>query len=257
MRWISKLAIAACLELSVGCGAEPHATPKIRLFAAASLTPVVEQLVEDWPSESAELQPNFAASSTLARQIAAGAQADVFLSAHTEWIEWLDARGLIEPESIRDIARGELVWIVRADAARTEPFAIGSAQDLASQFDGHLALGDPTHVPVGRYAVQALRSLHAWTAIQARVIATLDAPSALRLVELGEADAAIVYASDAHLSNQVVVRARLPHELCQPILYQAALVRGASQASHLFLDQLSSESSAHSFQAFGFLPVAP
>ena len=257
MRRICELWLVAGL---VSCGAHDAVAPEtgtIAVFAAASLTPIVQHLAENRPPGAASLQLNFAASSTLARQIEAGARADVFLSAHTEWIEWLSQRELLEDNSIRDFASGELVWIVRADAKDTSPFEFESDLNLTDQWTGLLAIGDPSHVPVGRYAAQALKSLGVWEGLGERILSTVDAPAAVRLVELGEASAAIVYASDAQLSDKIVIRARFPKSLSSPIRYQATVLRGASHSAQNFIDQLLSPSSAASFETFGFHPATP
>ncbi|MFT5287407.1 MAG: molybdate transport system substrate-binding protein [Planctomycetota bacterium] len=244
----------------VSCGSHdaiaPAAKP-IRVFAAASLTPIVQHLANQRPSELASLQLNFAATSTLARQIDSGAKADVFLSAHTEWIDWLKERDLVEPDSLHDFASGELVWIVRADALNVEPFALNPNTDLPSHLAGLLAIGDPAHVPVGRYAKQALQNLNAWDVLSDRVLSTVDAPAAVRLVELGEASAAIVYASDAQLSKHIAIRARFPIALSQSIRYQAVLLRGAHSSAQTFIDQLLSPASVASLEAYGFQPAKP
>ena len=257
MRFICEFWIVAGL---VSCGGHKEAvseTEPIVVFAAASLTPIVQHLADNRPPGMAELQLNFAASSTLARQIESGAYADVYLSAHTEWIDWLDERNLVEPDSVSDFASGELVWIVSTDASEQNPFDLDSDASSLDQFTGLLAIGDPSHVPVGRYAKQALQNLGKWDALSSQVLSTVDAPAAVRLVELGEASAAIVYASDAQLSDHITVRARFPKGLCQPILYQAALLRGASANGRMFIEQLLAPAAANSLKTFGFQPLTP
>ena len=253
----SRLLLATVLFAANSCAKASPAGETVTIFAAASLTPVVEDLLQSDGDRAESTRLHTAATSTLARQLEAGAEADLFLSAHPQWIEWLVGRELLDPNSIRDIASNELVWVVPANSADSASFEIreGAALELAA--DARLAVGDPTHVPLGQYTQHALRSLNAWTELEARLLPTLDARSALRLVELGEAEAGIVYASDAALSDRVVIRARFPRELHQPIRYQVAARPGASPAALALLDTLSSPAAMPSFRSFGFLPAAP
>jgi len=253
----SRLLLATVLCVTGSCSETGPARETVTIFAAASLTPVVEDLLHSGADGASTTRLHTAATSTLARQLESGAGADLFLSAHPEWIEWLVERELIDPDSVRDIASNELAWVVPADSASSASFEIRRGAPLELAADARLAVGDPAHVPLGRYTEEALRNLGAWSDLEDRLLPTLDARSALRLVELGEAEAGIVYASDAALSDRVVIRARFPRELHQPIRYQAAALPGASPAAREFLDKLSSTAAMPSFRSFGFLPAAP
>ena len=253
----SRLLFATVLFAASSCAKAVPASEPVTIFAAASLTPVVEDLLQSNGDRAQASRLHTAATSTLARQLESGAEADLFLSAHPEWIEWLVERELLDPDSVREIASNELAWIVPADSADSASFEIREGVALELADDARLAVGDPAHVPLGRYTQEALRNLEAWAYLEDRLLPTLDARSALRLVELGEAEAGIVYASDAALSNRVVIRARFPRELHQPIRYQAAARPGASPAALALLDTLSSPAAMPSFRSFGFLPAAP
>ncbi len=292
-----QLLLAVAFLTSSACGNRAPAPNTFTVFAAASLTPIVEELVRTQDLDrTARLHT--AATSTLARQLESGAEADLILTAHPEWIAWLVERDLIEPGSVRDIASNELVWIVSNESADTTSFLISpqfgtdansrdagtdskaslnasappdSAPDSApnsnlnsnlnSAFNlppnARLAVGDPAHVPLGRYTREALIALNLWSDLRPQSLPTLDARSALRLVELRQAEAGIVYASDATSSARVTIRARFPRDLHAPIRYQAAALRGASPAARAFLDTLSSPAVTPLFRTFGFLPPAP
>ncbi len=225
------------------------------MFAAASTIDAVTALAEAFERQKGvEVVCNFAASSVLARQIEAGAPCDVFLSADADWMDHLEKLGLIETGSRRDVASNELVLIAPAGRrfeAKMEPgFAIENA------FAGRLAVGDPDHVPAGRYTKQALKSLGWWGRLEGRLVPAMDVRAALRLVELGEADAGIVYASDASASRRVEVIGKFPKDSHDPIRYPAALCRGASAEGRAWLAFLSGPGGQRVFADHGFTSIA-
>src|SRR5271170_2188004 len=133
--------------------------PPITVFAAASLTNVLQELGDGFTKQtSIPVRFSFAASSALARQIENGSPADVFFSADLEWMDYLQSRKLIQSETRRDVLGNRLVLIAPADSTlklKIEPhFPLAGALGK-----GRLATGDPAAVPVGRYAQEALTQL--------------------------------------------------------------------------------------------------
>jgi molybdate transport system substrate-binding protein len=198
---------------------------------------------------------SYAASSTLARQIDAGAPAQVYLSADVAWMDYLDERGLIDPTSRVDVARNTLVLIAPDDSATT--LRIAPEFDLAGALhDSYLAMGDPDHVPAGLYGKAALEHLGVWRAVVRRVARAADVRAALALVARGEARLGVVYGSDAVAEPRVRVVGVFPGDSHPDIVYPAAAVRGnASREARGFVRFLAGEGGAKLFARYGFLPV--
>ncbi|MBT6148467.1 MAG: molybdate ABC transporter substrate-binding protein [Gemmatimonadetes bacterium] len=226
-----------------------HAEP-VTVFAAASLSGA---LSEFWPrARHPDISLSFAGSSVLARQIEAGAPADLFLSANSAWMDYLQTRGHVDSTTRLDLLGNRLVMI----APRGEGFTLTleSQADMGGAFSGRLALGDPSHVPAGIYAQQALQALGWWPALAARLAPARDVRSAVAWVERGECAAGIAYASDVVSSPGVELVASFPDSLHAPIRYPAALVSGRSATtSRRYLDTLRSAAARAVFRRHGFL----
>jgi molybdate transport system substrate-binding protein len=232
-----------------------RAAPPVTVFAAASLTDALRALGQDWAARgNPPPRLSFAASSALARQIAQGAPADLFLSADEPWMDYLQSRGLIAEDTRRSPVGNALVLIAPADRAR--PIAIARGTDLlALAGGGRIATGDPAHVPAGRYAQAALEWLGQWQALAPRLARADNVRAALLLVERGEAPLGIVYATDAAAARGVAVIGTFPAESHAPITYPFAVTRRAAgnaeaRALHAFL---AGPEAARTWQRFGFL----
>ena len=183
--------------LLAGCQAPPQTV----VFAAASTSDVVQDVARQVEAETGRaVVVSVGATSVLARQIAHGAPADVLVAADPVWVDWLEGRGHAVRQR-RAVARGRLV-VVGPPGSR--------AADLESALSGRLALADPSHVPAGRYARRALESAGLWAGVEPRVVVVGDVRAALAAVEVGAADRAVVYASDARRSDRAAVVWRLP-----------------------------------------------
>src|SRR5450631_1774354 len=169
-------------------------TPAITVFAAASLTNVLQDLGDAFTKEtSVPVRFSFAASSTLARQIENGAPADVFFSADIEWMDYLQGRQLIRIPTRHDVLANHLALVAPADSKIT--LKIGPHFPLAATLGANrLTTGDPDSVPVGRYAREALTKLGVWNDIEKRLVRADSVRSALAFVDRGEAALGIVYA---------------------------------------------------------------
>ncbi|MHC4948071.1 MAG: molybdate ABC transporter substrate-binding protein [Planctomycetota bacterium] len=245
-------AVALAAVAGAGCGSGDE-TPTITVLAATSATDVVTEAARAFEARTGtRVVLSFAASSTLARQIEQGAPADVFLSASAEWMEEADRRGLLEPGSTRAVASNRLVLV----APRGQPIEVSfnSGHDFARAFEGSLALGDPTHVPAGIYARQALESYGWWADVADRVLPASDVRHALRLVALGEAGAAIVYATDVAATDAVTVIAEFPKTSHGPITYPVGLCRGAGPEARRFIDFLAGAEARAIFARHSFAP---
>ena len=244
------LAALAALAAAAPAQAQAGAT----VFAAVSLADALRGLGQEWAARG-HPQPrfSFAASSALARQIEQGAPADLFLSADEAWMDVLQARNLIVPETRRSPIGNALVLIAPADRAR--PITLERGTDLlALAAGGRIATGDPAHVPAGRYAQAVLEWMGQWQAVAPRLARADNVRAALLLVERGEAPLGIVYATDAAAARGVAVLGTFPAGSHPPITYPVALTRrGAASAEaralHAFL---TGPEAAATWQRFGF-----
>ncbi len=168
-------------------------------------------------------------------------------------MDWAQQRQLIVPGTRRDILGNALVLVVPKDRARR--VNIGPGFDLAGLLgaDGRLAVGDPSNVPAGIYARQALQRLGVWSVAEKRLARSDSVRSALLLVERGEAPAGIVYATDAAVAPGVVVAGTFPAASHDPITYPFAVVRaGDTPDARAFLDFLGGDAARAIFHARGF-----
>ena len=234
-----------------------HAEEPVRVFAAASLTNALTDIGAKWKS-SGHPTPSlaFAASSGLAKQIDSGAPADVFASADSTWMDYLDQRGKIDKGSRVNLLGNELVLI----APKGKPVAVDMEPDfnLAGAFTGKLCTGEPGVVPVGIYAQQSLQNLGWWDALQGRIVGTDDVRTALAFVERGECPLGIVYATDAKISDKVEVVARFPESTHNPIVYPIALVKGGRADARAFIEYMTTSPDAAAIYAqYGFTRLSP
>lgn len=224
---------------------------KVLMLAAASTTDVVEQIRDVFVRlhPRVTVHTSYAASSTLARQIDAGAQADLFLSASRQWADFVEKRKLVARQ--RDLLANELVVVVPADSE----LAIKTAEDLTSDKIERLALADVSSVPAGIYAKQALVKLGLWDAVKSKVTGAADVRQALQFVERGAAEAGIVYATDAAASKRVRIAVRLDADLSDSIRYPLLLLKhGAdNRAAVAFYKFLASPAAARVFKQHQFV----
>jgi molybdate transport system substrate-binding protein len=248
--------LVACTWLvGVQAAAADEDRSSITVFAAASLTNVLQELGDGFTKDSSiAVRFSFAASSALARQIENGSRADVFFSADLEWMDYLQARNLIQPATRHDVLGNQLVLIAPASSKITlkiEPhFALA-----ATLGKGRLATGDPDSVPVGRYAHEALAKLGVWDEVSARLVRTDSVRSALAFVERGEATLGIVYATDALIDKNVRVVDVFPPDSHMPIIYPAALTIGAKPDAAAFLAYIRGPAGGVAFRRYGFTPL--
>jgi molybdate transport system substrate-binding protein len=222
------------------------------------LTNVLQELGDGFTKESSiPVRFSFAASSTLARQIENGAPADVFLSADVEWMDYLQTRNLIRPDTRHDALGNRLVLIAPADSKirlKIEPrFPLAAALGTA----GRLATGDPDTVPVGRYAREALTTLGVWKDVADRMVRADSVRSALAFVDRGEVPLGIVYETDALIDKRVRVVDVFPTGSHKPIIYPVALTRAAKPDAAGFVEYIRGSAGAVAFKAYGFTPLAP
>lgn len=223
------------------------------VLAAASLQESLEAAAQAW-SAKGHPKPilSFAATSALARQIEAGAPADLFISADEEWMDTLAGRNLIAPQSRATMVGNRLVLI--ASAKSTVALDLQHDKSIVPLLgSGRLAIADPEGVPAGRYAKQALTKLAIWEPVASRIAAGDNVRAALSLVARGEAPLGIVYATDAAAEPKVRVVATFPAGSHPPIRYPLAILKGSRNAdAEAFRTFLLSPEANAIFRRFGF-----
>ncbi|WP_254450050.1 MULTISPECIES: molybdate ABC transporter substrate-binding protein [unclassified Aliiroseovarius] len=231
------------------CFAVPSAAGQVTIFAAASLKTALEDLAPVLENDTGhELTLSFAGTSALARQIEYGAPADIFISANPDWMDYLEAKGLIQPTSRTDLVGNRLVLVGQGEAA-----------DLNSSFDfgarlkgGRLAMALVDAVPAGIYGKAALQSLGKWEALMPQVAQADNVRAALALVAQGAAPLGIVYESDANAEPRTQVIGVFPADTHPPIRYPAALTVSAAAEAREVRDWLLGSVAQDSFRAHGF-----
>lgn len=237
--------------------ARPAMAEPVTVFAAASLTDAMTKAGRIYEERTGtHVRFSFASSSTLARQIEAGAPADLYASANEKWMDWLEARGLVLSRTRKSPVANRLV-LIAPENDRPENDRPPGNERIANLPEligshGRLAMGDPAHVPAGIYGRQALKSLHLWTRLQPRLAAADNVRAALALVERGEAPYGIVYATDARIAGVRVVEP-FPDATHTPITYPFALIKdGNGKQAGKFLAFLTSDEGLAIFERFGF-----
>ena len=227
----------------------------LTVSAAASLQDAISEVEGAYQQRipNVEFCNNFGSSGNLAAQIEQGAPADMFLSSAARPMDDLEGKGLIAAGTRRNLLRNSLVLIAPRDS-RLQDF-----QGLASNSVRLIALGDPQSVPVGEYGRQTLLSLHLWEKLSGKLVLAKDVRQVLTYVETGNADAGLVYATDARRSSQVRVVAIAPESTHEPIVYPVAAVRGSrnQEAARKFIDYLAGPATQAIFRKHGFTIATP
>ena len=246
------LLAATALVAQLTVAAEPERTPLI-VFAAASLTDVLQQAGPLYTQESkVPVKFSFAASSALAKQIESGARADAFFSADQDWMNYLQERKLIRPDTRAELLGNRLALIAPRDSNVTLKVERGAPLLAALGANGRLSTGDPDSVPVGKYAKSALGNLDLWAAIEPRLVRADNVRVALMYVARGEAPLGIVYATDAAVEPKVRIVDLFPESSHAPITYPIAAVSTASADTASFLKFLRGDAARGIFTKAGF-----
>lgn len=249
-RW---LVIFAFLSVVFSCSTKPG-TNSLTVFCASSLTDVISEITKNFGGNNVQVKLNLASSGTLARQIEHGAEPAVFISANKKWIDYLDEMDFTIPETEKEIAGNSMVLIAPAKS-NLQPVQFNPEINLAEMFDGRLSIGDPQHVPAGMYAVQTLKSLGVLNELEPRFLPAKDVRSALMVVELGEAEAGIVYKTDALKSKQVKIITEFPDSLHKPVNYYMVMIKGQKNKNSVNLyNYIVSEKTISVWESYGFKP---
>jgi molybdate transport system substrate-binding protein len=243
---------AAAGAASDGNAAVERTGGRLLVFAAASLSDALAEVDRAFTAATGvRVNASYAASSILAREIEAGAPADVFFSADLAWVDYLEKRGLLKAGSRRNVLGNSLVLVAPADRALELPIRPGF--DLAAALDGgRLAIADPDSVPAGEYARAALTKLGAWSRVADRLVRGENVRAALAYVARGEAPLGIVYRTDAQAEKRVRVVDVFPEDSHPPIVYPVALTARAPPEAARLVEFLTGEAAREIFTRYGF-----
>jgi molybdate transport system substrate-binding protein len=255
LRSVAKAAaISLVVSLLTGGGCSHsrlEESKKLTVYAGAGITKTMEELAPVFTGKTGyQVDFEFASSGSLAKKIAAGAPCDLFISANREWMEYLGGKNYLDSNSIKTIAESELVCVIPKHATT----GVSTPLDLARL--EKIALGDPSHVPAGKYARQALRSLDLWDTLsdKNKLVLLPNVMQALYLTARGEVDAAIVYLADAKISDKVKTAFSFPSGSHQPVEFIGAVVLSSTHksAARSFLDFLATRQAGDIIKRTGF-----
>lgn len=234
----------------VGCG-QTQKDLELRVFGAMSLTDALTEIGEQFATKhGVQVSYNFAASSTLQRQIEKGASADVFISASPQQITALEIRDMLETDSRYDILLNQLVLVSHKNAV----LSVETVDILADDVVSRIAIGQPEIVPAGTYAKEALIRLGLWEKVHPKLVFGTDVRSTLAYVSAGNVDVAIVYQTDVTLNKNVKVLYEFPTETHSPIVYPAVVLKNSKQKqlAQQFIVYLKTSRAAEIFKKHGF-----
>jgi molybdate transport system substrate-binding protein len=231
----------------------PALAADVTVFAAASLKEAMDEQARRFEASTGnKVIVSYGASNALAKQIDAGAPADIFISADIDWMNYVDERHLLAHGTRVDLLHNTLVLIAPKASRVTLDIAPGFA--LAKSLrNGKLAMANPDAVPAGKYGKRALETLGVWSTVERQVARTENVRAALVLVSRGEAPLGIVYNTDARAESGVRVVATFPEASHPPIVYPAALMASSrTPAAVALLDALRSSSARAVWEQYGF-----
>ena len=251
-RRVLAAAALAALTLAPARAAEP-----VVVFAAASLKNALDDASAAWTKETGKAaRISYAGSNALAKQIEAGAPADVFLSADQAWMDYAEKAGTLRDGTRIDVLRNALV-LIAPGADGTAPRTVPLGPSLGAALGGgKLAMANTDAVPAGKYGKAGLDKLGAWDVVKGQVAQAENVRAALLLVARGEAPLGVVYATDAAAEPSVHVVATFPADSHPPIVYPAALTRDARNSdAAAFLAYIRGPASKDFFERQGFTVI--
>ena len=224
------------------------------IFAAASLKNALDEIAAAWTKETGKTAPkiSYGASSALAKQMEQGAPADLFISADTDWMDYVDQKSLIKKDTRVNLLGNKIVLIAPKDSKVA--IEIKPGFDLAKALGGGKpAMANVDAVPAGKYGKAALEKLGTWNGVKDNIAQAENVRAALLLVARGEAPLGIVYSTDAAAEPNVKILGAFPADSHPPIIYPAAETKDSKSAdARPFLDYLKSSKARPAFEKQGF-----
>jgi molybdate transport system substrate-binding protein len=248
-------ALAFLLVLSVGAQADP-----VRVMAAFTFKTALDEVVQAYKAGGGgDVAPQYGMTPMLAKQVENLAPADIFLSADSNWMSYLQDHGLIRADSRVDLLTADLVLVTRSDNA-TAPTNVPVGRDYPLQKivgDGRVAMCNPADDPAGRLGRAGLESLGLWQAVADKIAIAENPPAAVTLVTRGEAPVALVFSTNAIGVSGIKVAGVFPKDSHPPIVFPAAILRDSHDVETArFFAFLTSAKAAAVFAQFGYRPLA-
>ncbi len=223
----------------------------LNISAAASLKDSLDEIKGLYGADKSNvvLTINYGGSGTLQQQIEQGADVDIFISAAPKQMDALASKNLIIKDTRKDLLINDVVLVAPKDSS-----AITSFDDLTTDKVKHIALGEPKSVPAGQYAEEVFTKLKVLDKIKTKAVYAKDVKEVLTWVETGNAEAGVVYATDAKVSNKVKVAAIASADSHTPVVYPAAVIKSTKKetAAKDFMKYLASDKAKAVFQKYGF-----
>ncbi|HBT79907.1 MAG TPA: molybdate ABC transporter substrate-binding protein [Selenomonas sp.] len=224
----------------------------LHVSAAASLTNVMQDIAKEYEQQHPDVKVefNFGSSGALQQAIENGGQSDLFVSAAQKQMNALEKAGLLADGTRQDLLINDVVLIVPKDSKKD----IKSFEDLNTDKVQKLALGEPKGVPVGQYSEQIFTYMKNLDAMKAKAVYGTDVRQVLSWIEQGEADAGLVYATDAAITDGVKVVAKAPADSHKPIIYPVSVLKDSKQLDLAkdFEQFLLNDTSKALFEKYGF-----
>jgi molybdate transport system substrate-binding protein len=247
------LGLALALAVAPTAAARAQANGVV-IFAAASLKNALDEIAADWSKAASKPMPkiSYAASSALAKQLEQGAPADLFISADTDWMDYVAKKNLIVADTRVSLLGNKIVLIAPKESKVT--IDVRQGFDLTKALNGgKLAMANVDAVPAGKYGKSALEKLGAWDGVKDKIAQAENVRAALLLVSRAEAAVGIVYSTDAAAEPNVKIVGTFPDGSHAPIIYPAAVTKDSRAAdAKPFLDYLKSTRARPAFEKQGF-----
>jgi molybdate transport system substrate-binding protein len=252
-RFLVGVALAAAAVVSAFAGNAQSSKYDLTISAAISLKDALNEIESAYTSghSGTTLHLNCGASGTLQQQIEQGAPVDVFISASPREMDALESKGMLLPGTRHDLVKNQVVLIVPSDRTGVSNF-----RDLMRTEVKFVAMGEPRAVPAGSYAQQVLTHFGIYDQLKPKLVFGKDVRQVLEYVETGNADAGIVYATDARITNRVTVVATAPENSHAPVVYPVAVIKTSHDpsAARGFVGFLLGPQARGVFVKFGFVP---
>jgi molybdate transport system substrate-binding protein len=250
LRLFATLALFAALA---GAPLRAAGQQSITVFAAASLKNALDDADTAFTKATrVKVVASYEASSALAKQIEAGAPADVFISADLRWMDYVADKRLIKADTSVNLLGNRLVLIAPKDS-KLDHVAIGQGFDLAKLAgDGRIAVADVKAVPAGLYAKAALEKLGAWAAAEPKLAMAENVRATLAFVARGETPIGIVYETDAKIEPKVKVVGVFPDDSYPPVTYPVAVTVDSKSAAAQYVQFLRGAAAKAIFEKYGF-----
>ena len=255
----SLLLISTLLALTAGCTnkvkpvtiKEKTKPVTLTISAAASLKDSMNEIKQLYEAKNTnvKLTLNFGSSGTLQQQIEQGAEVDIFISAAAKQMDALESKDLIIKATRKNLLQNDVVLIVPKDNSTIKTFS-----DLTTDKAKTIALGEPKTVPAGQYAEEVFTKLGILDKIKGKAVYAKDVTEVLTWVKSGNADAGIVYTTDAKTSDKVKVIAAAPSDSHKPVIYPAAIIKESKNTDTAkdFMSFLTDIKAKAVFEKYGF-----